>query len=158
MHTTYLPVLAAFLFLTQTAAQSSFIGKEIPPIPNECQSRESGILGASDKFAYSFLFCEGEYVVLLEKFVDRRERKAFWVVLDELHIPNDSSGQKPLSVLLCQSTEYKGEYVFALGVWKELVSSYEAVNISNAWRFNLEKGKIETIGTKGMSCTLDKVD
>ena len=133
MHTSQLPFLVAFLFLTQIAAQSSFIGKEIPPIPNGCQSRESGTLGPSDKYAYSFLFCEGEYVVLLQKFVDRRERKAFWTVLDELRIPIHGSGQKPLSALLCQSTERKGEYVFALGVWKELVSSYEAVNITNAW-------------------------
>lgn len=151
-------VLAVLLTLVSTAAHSSLIGKVIPPVPNECQSRESAMLGPSHQFAYSFLICEGEYVVLLQKFVDRREKKAYWVVLDELRIPNHGSGQEPLGVPFCQHNEHKGEYVFALGVWKESVNSYEAVDILNAWRFNLESGKIETINPKGMSCSLDKVD
>ena len=154
----YRPILAAFLLLATVAAQSSSIGIEIPPIPAGCQSHESSMLGPTHKFAYSFLVCDGEYVVLLQKFVDLRGRNVVWVVLDELHVAINGSARELLGVPICESAYHKGEFIFGLGELKELVSSYEAVNISNAWRFNLENGKIEAIGTNGMSCTLDKVD
>ncbi len=160
MNTLYPPILTLCILLIPCAAysSSSYIGKEIPPTPSGCQHLESGVLTGIDKFAYAFLKCQGQYVVLFEKFVARRDKHAYWQVIDELLLSKQESGHTLLSVPLCQSTTAKNNSVFALGDWQELPASYQALNISKAWRFNFAIGKIETVASHSIVCDMDKPD
>lgn len=151
-------LFALLLVFLSTVVHASFIDDVLPPIPNGCQQSESGTLGSTDNFAYSFLICGSEHVVILEKFVVRKNKKAYWRIIDEVRILNSSTGLELIGVPLRQSSVYKGGYVFVLGSWRKMRNTYEAINVSDAWRFNLESQKIESISRKEVSCSQVMID
>lgn len=140
-------------------AKDSFVGLEIPPMPAGCSHHESMVLGTSDSFAYERLSCDGKEVVLLQRFKDRREKLAYWEVVDELHLPKRTLKSQALDVPLCSSSSYPNDPILAIGRWtKAKDGSFIAKDISGAWRFNLVEEKIEAISPRGVSCEGDNPD
>lgn len=140
-------------------ARGSFVGREMPPTPDGCSSRENMLLDSSESFAYERLVCSGSEVVLLQRFKERRGKRAYWEVVDELHLPASTSRKHPLEIPLCSSSAHLNDAIFAIGRWTMTKDgSFVAKGISNAWRFNLAKGKIETISPQGVTCEGDNPD
>lgn len=138
-------------------ARDLYIGLEIPPMPAGCSHREGMLLGTS--FAYDRIVCNGTEIVLLQRFKERRGNLAYWSVIDELHLPTGTSKSTALEVPLCTSKAHPNDTILAIGRWaKAKDGSFIAKNVSRAWRFNLGKGKIEAISTRGVSCEGDDPD
>jgi hypothetical protein len=159
------PSLLAVFFVTvaaptfSIAAPGSLIGQEVPPLPVGCESKESMLLGASDAFAYDRLICNGSEIVLLQRFKDRRDKKAYWEVIDQLQLPTRTSKSHALEAPLCSSRRYPNEPILAIGHWSTPKGgSFFAKNISRAWRFNLAQGRIEAISPGDVSCKGENVD
>lgn len=141
------------------AARTSFIGHEIPPLPLGCESKESMLLGASDAFAYDRLICNGSEIVLLQRLKDRRGRKAYWEVIDQLRLPTRTAKSHALEVPLCSSRSRPNDSVLAIGRWTTAKDgSFVAKNISRAWRFNLTRARIEAISPGEVSCEGENTD
>jgi hypothetical protein len=156
-----IPVVLFFFAAPYTlAAPESFIGREIPPIPASCEDKGGGILDRDDKFAEHQLLCNGHEIILLERFIERRGKNAYWNVIDELRLPLLKHGRTILSVPLCQSSTYADSAILAVGVWgpTRADNSFVAKEISNAWRFNLEEGKIQPIPTSSVICEGENAD
>ena len=154
-------VLVLFLAtLNRVDAAESFVGREVPPGPPGCEHKEGGILGDLDRFAYEVFDCkEAGEVALLERFVERRGKLAYWQVIDELRLPAPTrDGLARLDVPFCRSSAYKGSHVLAIGAWKEVPGGAVAERISHAWRFNLESRRIESIPVKGVACDREDID
>lgn len=148
-------------WIPQSLAQPrpTFIGLEVPPIPNGCEHRESGLLGSSGTFAYERWFCNGREIVVLENFVERRGQHAYMKVIDQITIFASKNGNSALDVPYCSSSSYKDEAVLVLGQWTSLKNGdFVAKNISHAWRFNLQRGKIEPISVRGVKCEGESPD
>lgn len=161
MRLSFLTIFLATLAMPSfsIAAPTSLVGLEIPPLPAGCKHQESMVLGASDAFAYERLLCDDREVVVLQRFVERRGKLAYWKVIDELRLPPVAHGQVLLEVPLCSSTSHKDEAILAIGKWETAQDgSFVAKNISYAWRFNLLSKKIESISTRGVSCEGDNPD
>lgn len=138
------------------AAPATLIGLENPPLPEGCKDQGSGILGASHAFAYVELLCGNQVIVVLERFIERRGKVAYFRVIDELRLPSVARGQVVLAAPVCGSSSHPNDAIFAIGRWAEARDgSFVAKDISHAWRFNLTSGKIETISTRGVSCDVD---
>ena len=157
-----LPLVVLFSFTAPYAwaAPESFTGREIPPIPVGCEDKGGGILDRDDKYADHYLLCNGYEIILLERFVERREKKAYWNVIDELRLPLLKHGRTVLSRPLCQSSKYSESAILAVGIWGPTRedNSFVAKEISNAWRFNLKEGKIQPIPTNSVICEGENAD
>lgn len=141
------------------AAAVPFVGRVHPPLPDDCQFSEGGVLGESEFYAYERWHCNGRPIVVLQSFVERRGKVAYWKVVDALALPASVPGTEPLEVPSCSSPEAKDFAVFALGRWTQGPDgTYVAQDITQAWRFNLSLGKIEAISTLSVTCTLDRPD
>jgi len=117
------------------------------------------VLGSSDSFAYERLVCGGSEIVLLQRFKERRGKRAYWEVVDELHLPASTARKQALEVPLCSSSAHPDDAILAIGRWTTAKDgSFVAKDISSAWRFNLAKGKIEAISTRGITCEGDNPD
>lgn len=140
-------------------ARGSYVGREMPPTPDGCSSLEGMVLGSSDSFAYERLICSGSEIVLLQRFKERRGKRAYWEVIDELHVPASTARKQTLAVPLCSSRIHPNDAILAIGRWTTAKDgSFVAKDISSAWRFNVAKGKIEAISTQGITCEGDNPD
>ncbi len=162
MNTHNLLAIAFALFVSAPIAgnaKSSFIGREVPPIPPGCSHQESMVLGGTDSFGYERWSCKKQEFVVLQRFKERRGKHAIWEVIDELQIPFNGTKRVALEVPLCTSSNHPNESVLALGQWvKAKDGSLEGTNITQAWRFNLIRGKIEAIQPSSVSCSGDNPD
>lgn len=132
-------------------------GREIPPLPAGCTQTGGGMLGTG--FAYAFVSCDGEQVVVLERSLGRRGKEPRFQVLDQVAVPVLEDGHSILNVMLCESPAYKDSPVFGIGRWKEQADgSFIAEQISHAWRFDLQHGKIEAIAPQELKCEAEAVD
>lgn len=163
-HLLTLVVLFSFTVPYTWAAPESFIGREIPPSPVDCADKGGGILNPDYKYknvldrdyvyADHNLLCNGYEIVLLKRFVEYREKKPYWNVIDELRLPLLKYGRTVLERGFCQSSQYAESEIFAVGIWGPTREDNSSVakKISHAWRFNLKEGKIQPIPTTSITC------
>ena len=79
----------AFMGLAMTvpaiAAPPSFVGSVIPPRPSDCSAAAGAVLGGPDQsshLAYEHWKCGDREIVLLLRFIERREGKAHSLVVE----------------------------------------------------------------------------
>lgn len=110
-------------------------------------------------FAFSFVSCDGDQIVVLERYLERRCNEVIFQVIDQLALPMLENGRSILEVVSCESPVHKNDPVFGIGVWKDQEDgSIAAEQISHAWRFDLQHGKIETIAPNELICTGEYAD
>lgn len=139
--------------------EPSFIGKEIPPTPSQCTLWEGGMIGATDSFAFEVLFCESQQVLLLQKFIERRGKMAYFRVVDEVRMPIKSSEPQFLEIPLCSSKSHPGEAIAATGTWHNLADgSFIGTDITKAWWLNAKLQKLVSIPVGDVTCEGEAVD
>jgi hypothetical protein len=152
-------VVLAFNFCLAAAAwglEPSFIGKEIPPTPEHCTFKEGGMIGPTDSFGYEVLLCDSQPVLLFEKFIERRGKKAYFRVIDELRIPTLKARAVILDIPLCSSHSHPGESIAAIGTWLNTPDgSLTAQDITNAWWLNTKLERLVPIPTQEVVCEGD---
>jgi len=150
-------VLSSILSVGRLLADPTLAAGEIPPLSAECLHEESGMLGMG--FAYKIVSCGGEQAVLLERYLGRQGEEATFQIVDRLALPEVKDGQSILSVALCESRAYKDDPVSGIGSWKDQEDgSIVAEQISHAWRFDLQQGKIEAIDPHELQCVGESAD
>ena len=153
------------------AAPPILIGLETPPYPTGYEDMGGGMFFNEhpNNHAYNHLCygqmitpaphltprCKGQDVVVLQRFVERRGRKAYFKVIDEVRLPVIPSNREVLSIPLCSSASHKNDTVLAIGRWENVKDGYTSKDISHAWRFNLQAGKTEPISTHDVVCEGD---
>jgi hypothetical protein len=157
MRTLPLIAISSMLSCWSSLAAPAQPEREIPPLPADCLYEGGGMLGG--KFAYKIVSCDGEQAMLLERFIERRGEEAVFQTLDRLALPKLQKGQSILDTVLCESLVDETDSVFGIGSWKnEQDGSIVAEQISHAWRFDLQQGKIEVIAAHEIKCVGESAD
>jgi hypothetical protein len=165
-------IAALYLPSASTAAPPNLVGLETPPYPAGYENIGGGLFFNDHNHAYTHLCygkmihaaphlisrCEGQDVVVLQKFIERREKKAYFKVLDEVQLPKMPAERYVLAVPQCSSVSYKDENILAIGRMEEIKDGLVSKDISHAWRFNLQTGKIEPISIHDVICEGDNPD
>jgi hypothetical protein len=149
--------LLLFLFLFSSlilANTDSYSLRESSSSLDDCIFKGGGMLNSSFTLRYSEYSCNGRSVVQLQGSIDQSINKLKYKFLDELRLPLFKGKRKLLDIDLCRSDKYKEKNIIAVGEWETTKSGdgIYAKEISNAWRFNLESGKIEAISVDGVVC------
>lgn len=155
----------AFMGLAMTvpaiAAPPSFVGSVIPPRPSDCSAAAGAVLGGPDQsnhLAYEHWKCGDREIVLLLRFIERREGKAHSLVVDQVE-PPIAPYQRLMGTLMCSPvTEGTGD-VIAVGTLSRVTDrKLVAYDLTFAWRFDLSAEKIQPIAPTEVSCEWINVD
>lgn len=143
------------------AAPPSFVGSEIPPRPSDCSVAAGAVLGDPDRpnhLAYEHWTCGNREIVLLLRFIERREGKPHSLVVDQVE-PFVAPYQRLMDTLMCSPvTEGAGD-VFAVGTLSRVTDKkLVAYDLTFAWRFDLSAEKIQPIAPTEVSCEWINVD
>jgi hypothetical protein len=146
------------------AAPPTFVGLQLPPYPSDCKVGEGAVLGSGPPYrlGYEHLICGSDEIVVFLRVIEHRDSVARWDVIDEvwLSIP---AGQRMWGVLKCSRVHHDGDAVFAVGTFVKVADTrvmrrFEADNVTQAWRFDLEAERIEPIAASDVSCGWDSYD
>lgn len=155
----------AFMGLAMTlpamAAPPTFVGSELPPRPSDCSVAVGAVLGdpnAPNHLAYEHLKCGDRDLVLLLRFIEHREGKPHFVVVDEVE-PLVTPWQRLLDTLTCSPVTEGGGDVIAVGTLSRVTErKLVAYDLTFAWRFDLSAEKIQPIAPTEVSCQWINVD
>jgi len=142
------------------AAPPTLMGTEVPPYPSDCSVAEGAVLGSGPPYSlsYSHLICGSRELVLLKRLIERRDGKAYSVVVDEVEllIP---PGQRLLGILMCSRVPEGADQVIAIGTFSKLTErEFRAYDLTYAWRFDLSAEEIQPIAPGDVSCEWENVD
>jgi hypothetical protein len=157
----FIVVTGLAMTLPGIAAPLTFVGSELPPRPSDCSVAAGGVLGDPDQpnhLAYEHLQCGNRELVLLLRFIERRDGKARFVVVDEIE-PLIAPWQRLMDSLTCSPvTEGDGD-VLAVGTLSRVTEGrLAAYDLTLAWRFDLRAEKIQPIAPTEVSCEWRNVD
>lgn len=157
MHNRFLLLMAAVLHLTAFAGNATpmLVNLQYVSIHNTCQQKGFASLNRKDGAGYTQWICNGTHVISFERANPSNNNDALFVV-DQLNLPRLPRGHDVIFHLMCSSSLYPNDPVIAIGRWKKVKDGSEVRPITHAWRFNLQKGKIEPIPTRGMECSIDE--
>jgi hypothetical protein len=113
------------------------------------------VLGDPDEpnnLAYEHLKCGDRELVLLMRFIERREGKAHFLVVDEIE-PSVAPFQRLMDILMCSSVAEGGGDVIAVGTLSRVTDGMlVAYDLTSAWRFDLSAEKIQPIAPTEVAC------
>jgi hypothetical protein len=119
------------------------------------------VLGDPDKpnhLAYEHWKCGTREIVLLLRFIERREGKPHSVVVDEIE-PLIAPYQRLMDILTCSPVTEGGGNVIAVGTLSRVTDrQLVAYDVTFAWRFDLSAEKIQPIAPTEVSCEWRNVD
>ena len=112
----------------------------------------------SNHLAYEHWKCGDREIVLLLRFIERREGKAHSLVVDQVE-PPIAPYQRLMGTLMCSPvTEGTGD-VIAVGTLSRVTDrKLVAYDLTFAWRFDLSAEKIQPIAPTEVSCEWINVD
>ena len=140
------------------AKSAVVVGRRTSSAPDDCKEIDGGMLESSTTFFFSHVFCSGKQLIRLERKVGEQGSHAQWHIDDELHLPEPASGAELIPPGFCSAGPYNGDTIFAIGKWKRISDGYLVENISHAWRFDLQHGKIKSISAHRVKCDSDDPD
>jgi hypothetical protein len=119
------------------------------------------VLGDPDQpnhLGYEHWKCGDRELVLLLRFVERREGKPLSLVVDQVE-PIIAPYQRLMDTLMCSLVAEGGGNVIAVGTLSRVTArKLVAFDLTFAWRFNLSAQKIEPIPPDKVSCEWTDVD
>ena len=143
------------------AAPPTFVGSEMPPRPSDCSVAVGAVLGDPNEpnhLAYEHLKCGNREIVLLLRFIERRDGKAHFIVVDEVE-PLIAPWQRLMDILTCSPVTEGGGQVIAVGTLSRVTDRrLVAYDLTFAWRFDLSAEKIQPIPPSEVSCEWRNVD